>query len=245
MKLIDVSVSFKKKEVLKQVNLDLSKPGIYGVLGANGVGKTTLFKVMTGRLLFNGDMIRNKVSITYILSDFTEIKRIYNQLSKDTKRFSKSSFDYYVDLFNIDMKLKKYDIDKEQAALLIIALTLSIDSDIYLLDEPFNDLNAINRKKVIQAMIQLQEQGKTIIVSTHVVDVFENVFDQVILVTKVHKIIQMNIETLNQLSFSESKENAIGSIEYLGTRKYLHLTQSSSQNISLKQCYEAIVEGVL
>lgn len=240
----NLSVLYKKQEILKNVCIELTSPGIYGILGANAIGKTTLFKAITGRVLFRGKVERKQSSCAYIQCEKTEVGRVYKQLIRNKSRFSIEAFNEYVQLFTIDLKLKRFDLNNEQAALLVIALTLSIESEYYLLDEPLNDLNAINRRKVLQAIIQLRDRNKVILISSHVVEDFEHVFEQLILFKKNHEVLQINSDALDYLIFNDIKEAALGSRMYLGKRQYLHHQLVKSQTVSLKQCYEALVEGI-
>ncbi len=241
MKLIDVSVSFKKKEVLKQVNLDLSKPGIYGVLGANGVGKTTLFKVMTGRLLIKGEMIKQGW-VSYIKGKENNVTLQFQQLLSLSGRFNEGYCYQLMHYFNLEWDKKKR-LNQTEEAILLVCMTLSIDAEYYLFDEPFNDVDEQTRIKMIQLFIQTSEHKK-VLISSHIIDDLEQCLDYLVLFTMSEGIKMFPIEALRCMVFNTSKENAIGSISRLNQRLYLHETKEEQAMISLKDCYDAIVEGV-
>jgi ABC-2 type transport system ATP-binding protein len=205
LKIEDLHKSFKtgfipkKKKILKGISLKVGKGEIFGYLGPNGAGKTTTMKCLLG-LIFpeRGSMeilghphlsLRAKEQIGFL----PENPYFYDYLS------AHEFLDYYSRLFNIqkqekeekihsllqtvglqearDLQLRKFSRGMLQR--IGLAQALLNDPSLVLLDEPLGGLDPLGRKEIRDIIIGLKEKGKTVFLSSHILQDIEMICDQV------------------------------------------------------------------
>ena len=193
----DLYKSFKKKEILKGLNLNVNKGSIYGFLGKNGAGKTTTIKCLLG--LFrqtdgnsnilgygSGDLPEEaKARIGYIPqeNDLVEWMKV-SQLIRYTKIF----YDRWDDVIT-EKLLKRFEISEKdivgelstgQAQRLAVVLTLSFDPDVLILDEPVASLDPEGRRNFLETILDVAKDGKrTILLSSHITSDVERIADTI------------------------------------------------------------------
>lgn len=174
----DLIVSYGTNTVLRGINLTAEKPAVHGVAGLNGSGKTTLFGAISdyikteegsitldGRKILRGDtgyfMTEN-----YFYSNITgnEYLNIFGQTNDN---FSKEKMN---ELFKIPLGdvIETYS-NGMRKKLALLAL-LKQERRVYLLDEPFNGLDMESCKAVEIVINALKEKGKTVLVSSHILE---------------------------------------------------------------------------
>lgn len=178
----NLTMSFKKKVVLYNLNFSIKKGEIYGIVGNNGVGKTTLLKLICGLLKpTSGEIVFNDKDVK--IGALIESPGIYNDMSAFDNLKAKSI------LFGLKMKKEQIDdllefvglgdTEKKKAGKfsmgmkqrLGIALALMGDPDLLVLDEPINSLdpqgiNDVN--KIIKKIVS--ERNITVLISSHILD---------------------------------------------------------------------------
>ena len=192
-----------KKIAVKNVSFKAYSGEIFGILGPNGAGKTTtlrcistLIKPDTGKILINGNDIKEEFLVKHSLGFLT------NELKLEPQMTPNYAFNYFAKFYNIDDKtikdrreylFNKFGIDKfcevKYADLSTgmkqktsIAVSLAHNPDIIIFDEPTNGLDIITAKQVTDYLIELKEQGKTIIISTHIMSLVEKLCDRVLII---------------------------------------------------------------
>jgi len=195
----------KTKEKIKIAVDDLSfkayKGEIYGLLGPNGAGKTTTLRMLATLIKPNsGDAIIDGKSI---ISEPDEVRNKIGFMTSELKLedfFTPNFlFDYFGELHHIDKEVvkerkerlfKKFGIDKfaevkvgdlstgmKQKASLVISIVH--DPNIIIFDEPTNGLDVITAKSVTDFLVEMRNEGKTIILSTHIFSLVEKLCDRV------------------------------------------------------------------
>lgn len=201
MKLLSISnlsKKFDKKLALNNINLDIKKGEIIGLCGKNGAGKTTLIKLINGLLIpdtgtikVNGKLIgiESKKVISYLPD------RIYFNKKYTLKRIIKYFEDFYLDFneeralslfkeldLDINMKFAKMSKGMQEKALL--ALVLSRDADLYILDEPIGGVDPATREYILDKILGNFKENASIIISTHLISDIESILDDVIFIDK-------------------------------------------------------------
>ena len=195
----------KTNETLKVAVDDLSfsayEGEIYGLLGPNGAGKTTTLRMISTLIKPDkGDVIVDGYSVT---KNPDEVRRRIGFLTSELKLedfFTPNYlFDYFSELYKIDKEVslkrkeelfKKFEIDSFREVKIgdlstgmkqKVSLVISIvhDPNIIIFDEPTNGLDVITAKTVTDFLIELKNQGKTIILSTHIFSLVEKLCDRV------------------------------------------------------------------
>jgi ABC-2 type transport system ATP-binding protein len=186
----EVSKSFGKKLVLNQISLTVESGQIYGLIGPSGSGKTTLVKIIVGMDSPNqGDVqVLNTVvpnlkllqRIGYmaqsdaLYSDLTgeENLAFFASLFKLKKNVQKERIAYAADLVNLtaDLKKKVQNYSGGMKRRLSLAVALIQDPEVLILDEPTVGIDPELRQSIWAELFRLKKAGKTILVTTHVMD---------------------------------------------------------------------------
>ena len=172
------SKTYSNDIVLKNLELEITEPGLYGLIGKNGQGKTTLFKCALGLEKYEGKSYLGKEKVSLINTAFCPAEPIlYDELT--TEEFNKfyaklfmlePSKDYLFDLpkdklikqFSTGMKKKTY-----------LNALFQKDFLVYFLDEPFNGLD-IEANYILLNYLKEKSKTSIIIISSHIIDVLYN-----------------------------------------------------------------------
>ncbi len=183
----DLVKSYRSLNAVDHVNCCLEPGNIYALLGPNGSGKTTLMKMIaglikptSGEIIINGELLnhRSKAHITYMPTE----SYFYGYMKiKDVETYYKDFFeDFNADVFHellYKMELNFPDkvsrMSTGMLAKLKVALAMSRDSDIIMMDEPLNGIDMIAREYVARAIFEYTRGNKTVVVSSHLVDDLE------------------------------------------------------------------------
>ncbi len=190
-----VSKRYLLKQALTDIDLQIKKGSIVGLLGPNGSGKSTLLKMAAGLIYPSSGTIRvhgrepdvhNKNQVAYL----PEIDHLYGWMTvTETLRFISSFYsDWQADkaaemlvTMDLDGSQKVKNLSKGMRARLKLIAALSRNVPLVLLDEPFSGIDPPSRSKIIRSIINEYESGEqTIVLSTHSVNESEPMFDDVI-----------------------------------------------------------------
>ncbi len=202
VELKNVSKQFRQVIVLNNVSFTFKESTIYGVVGPNGIGKTTLFKSITGLTdIDSGEILINKASVStqqreavvshvsYLLSTGViqhltgwQNVQIFAQLYRIPQNKMENLFTEFDLQKAKHQKVKTYSLGMKQRLALIIAL-LHIKRKIIILDEPYLGLDPIGIQSLNIKLLNLKNQGYTILVSNHQLHESEKIFDTVLFLT--------------------------------------------------------------
>jgi len=215
----NLSKSFGKNEVLKNINLTLEKGKVYGIVGENGSGKTTLFRCITGLEMFEGE----------ILSPYKILKNHLGFLPTTPYYFPRITGREYLQLLcnarnikidNFDEK-NIFDLPLDQYALIystgmkkklaLIGILLQ-QNEVFILDEPFNGVDIQSNIIITEIIQKLKNLGKTIVISSHIFSTLSDTCDEIHLLKNgefVRKVFKDEFETLEKEMKAFSIGNAI------------------------------------
>lgn len=187
-----ISFAYNQQKVLKGLNLNVPKGSIYGFLGKNGAGKSTTIKLMLGLLncqegdfVVNGSSIRsereqvlNSVGCLIESPAFYQKFTAYENLKYNNfyyKDCDEKRIDELLELVDLsasrNKKVNKFSTGMYQR--LGIARALLNNPEILILDEPLNGLDPDGIHLIRKLILELQAQGKTIFLSSHILDEVE------------------------------------------------------------------------
>ncbi|QQK08235.1 ATP-binding cassette domain-containing protein [Miniphocaeibacter halophilus] len=231
LEIVDYSKKYGQKEVLKNINLKMEDSKVYGLIGNNGVGKTTLlqsisnFKIgYTGEIKFNNQTVLENQSvvedIVYISEDmfgeafYTEykIKKLFKILSTLYKNWDQEFNTYLVEKFNINLKSKYKKLSKGEKNLVNLVIGLTTRGKITIFDEPTSGLDAKTRYAFYQVLMEdLELNPRIVIISTHIIDEAANYFEDVIFLADKSVKIFDSVENINKnaKSFMGSPEKLV------------------------------------
>ena len=208
--------SYDDKQVLKDVNLKIPKGKIIGLLGKNGMGKTTLIKLIndlltptSGEVLINGKNpgVESKKIISY-LPEKTYIDR--EMKVKDAIKYFEEFYDNF-DSEKAKRLLKDLDLDenskiskmsKGMQEKLQLILVMSRNAQLYILDEPLGGVDPATRDYILDTILSNFNEGASVIISTHLIADIERILDEVIFIDKGQIIVTSSADELR------NKENA-------------------------------------
>lgn len=182
----NLSIAYQKNQpIINQLNLQLIPQTIHGLVGLNGAGKTTLLNSIYGiRKADQGSILSNdtpltKKDISYLV---TENYFYPNITAREyLNLFPNKSFDLdqWNQLFNLplDQVIDGFSTGmRKKTALLGI---LKQNKPIMILDEPFNGLDIETSRIIRSILLKLKAQGKTIIITSHIIETLTNLCDQI------------------------------------------------------------------
>ncbi len=180
IQVVDLHKSYNGPEVLCGVNMNVSEGTIFGLIGQNGAGKTTLLNILASVLPYDSGKVQCDATKLGYLPD---IPMFFDYMSageyidfligyKDSGRRN--------DLLNrvsIMPKMAIKGMSRGQKQRLGIAAALVKNPQIVLLDEPMSALDPVGREDVMQIMLQLKQEHRTIVFSTHILGDMERICD--------------------------------------------------------------------
>ncbi|MGN9163820.1 ABC transporter ATP-binding protein [Tissierellaceae bacterium HCP3S3_D8] len=208
----NLSKSYLNKKALNNLNLNIEKGKVVGILGPNGSGKTTLIKILTGilreskgEILIDGK--RPGVYTKSVVSYLPDRNFLYKWMSiQDAVNFYK---DFYKDFdenkaygllkfMKLEPDMKIDSLSKGMNEKLNLTLVLSRNAKVYILDEPIAGVDPVARDQILDAIIENYNKESTMIITTHLVRDMENIFDDVVFLKE--GIVEMmgNAETLRE-----------------------------------------------
>ena len=213
----DLTKFFGIKKVVDNVSFSVENGKILGVLGKNGAGKSTTFRMILnilepdeGEVLYNGEKIDSKVSdkIGYLpeVGSLIDSYTVYEQCmyygkmkSMSEEQIKKNMFDL-LERFSIveyaNMKIKELSKGKKKKIQFIISILH--DPDLIILDEPFSGLDPVSVEYFKNVILELKEKGKTIIFSSHVMSQVEMLCEDVLIIDKGKVILNCNLNDIKQ-----------------------------------------------
>lgn len=219
---------FGKLVVLDGLDLEISKGGIFAILGPNGSGKTTLIKCLLGMVIPNkGDIIFEKKSVLRewaYRNNLNYLPQIANfppnltvlELIKMVKnlRPKTANEQELIELFGLksflDKKLGNLSGGTKQKVNIVLAFMF--DSDLIVLDEPTNGLDPIaliHLKKIIQ---KEKDKGKTILITTHIMSFVDEVADEIVFLLDGKIYFKGTVDALKKQTNNDNLEHAIANL---------------------------------
>ena len=193
----NLSMGYKHK-VLDDLNLELEKGQIVGLVGPNGAGKSTLLRILAGlEMTYKGSVIIDGEEISYktgeilsyqpdrfALSEKLSVKEVVKTYKLFFKDFDEEKFYKLMKEFNLPVKAKVKEMSKGMREKMQIALSFSRKAEIFLLDEPISGVDPSARKAIIQTILNNFEEDNLIIVSTHLINQIEPLLDRVLFLSE-------------------------------------------------------------
>jgi ABC-type multidrug transport system, ATPase component len=232
----NLNFSYSNTPVFSGLTMKLEAGKIYGLLGQNGVGKTTLLKIMAGLLKVdpNACTIPGWIpferkpgflsDMYFIPEDFVGPDTVVNQYAKLRGEFypkyDENKFKMLLSEFEVDGTKKFTKLSFGQQKKAILSFALSTNTKLLLMDEPSNGLDIPSKTQFRKAMSQSANDESCIVISTHQVRDLENLIDPIVILDNNGLILNESIERISEkLSFRLStkiEEHAIYNEPTLG-----------------------------
>ncbi len=241
LKLNSVSKYFGDYKATNDVSFSVQKGAIFGLLGPNGAGKTTIIRQITniyypdsGEILLFGESVSSKHQ--NMMGYLPEERGLYKKLKVieqliyfgELKGLSKKEAEKRARLWLIklgandwiDKKIQELSKGMQQKIQFIS--TILHDPEFLILDEPFSGFDPVNAELLKDIILELKSQGKTIILSTHVMSQVEELCDEIVLINRGKIILEGKVREIKK-SFGRNNLK----IEFDGSDEFLNGIDSS------------------
>ena len=208
-----------QKKIFDNLNLSLEAGHIYGLLGKNGMGKTTLLKIISGLRFCNRGSVevfgqKPEQRNPEILADIyfvTEEMDIPSVNVRDYVKiyapfypnFSETDFENYLRQFEIsDMEQKLTKMSHGQKKKVLVSFALATNTKLLIMDEPTNGMDIPSKSSFRKVVASAITDDKTFIISTHQVRDLQNVIDAVLVLDNGKILLNADINTIcDRLTF--------------------------------------------
>lgn len=197
---------YGKRPVIKDINFELRKGEIVGLIGLNGAGKSTTIKhmlglltPMEGQLTISGIDIKQDVeSYRRKLSYIPESPVIYDELTLQ-EHINMTAMAYNINkeeamkrarlllkIFRLENELDIFPshFSKGMKQKVMIICAFIVDPDLYIIDEPFLGLDPLGIQSMLDLMVEKKEEERTVLMSTHILATAEKYCDRFLIMDK-------------------------------------------------------------
>jgi ABC-2 type transport system ATP-binding protein len=208
----NISKNFGEFQALSGVSIQVPKHSIFGLLGPNGAGKTTLIRIINqitmpdvGHVILDGEPLKPE-HVQYI-GYLPEERGLYKsmkvgeqalylaQLKGLSYRQAKQRLNHWFEKFEIshwwDKKIE--ELSKGMAQKIQFIVTVLHQPKLLIFDEPFSGFDPINANLIKDEILQLRDEGATVIFSTHRMESVEELCDHIALIHQSKKILDGNL----------------------------------------------------
>jgi ABC-2 type transport system ATP-binding protein len=217
VKVDHVSKSFGDFTAVTDLTLEVRAGRIFGLLGPNGAGKTTSIRMIVnitapdaGTIHLFGEQINSRIQdrIGYLPEErglyksmrVWEQLRFFAQLKNVTGKDALHRIDMWLDRLKLsEWKQKKTrDLSKGMQQKIQFISAVLHDPDLVILDEPFSGLDPLNVELLKDVVLNLKRAGKTVIFSTHAMDIAERICDDICLINRSRKVLEGSIRAVKK-----------------------------------------------
>ncbi|MDM0962171.1 ABC transporter ATP-binding protein [Clostridium perfringens] len=212
IEVVGVKKKFRRKKVLENITFNVKKGEITALLGLNGVGKSTLLKIIMGlvkqdegEVLFNGEKLNYKTyeNIAFVpdvLNTYGDmkIKDAFEYMSMMYEKWDMDKAYKMLKDFKLTDDLKINKLSKGNIARVKLILGFARHPEYLLLDEPFSGIDIFTREKFIESLIGYMDNDIGILLTTHELKEVENIVDKVVFLSDGNIKIEFYVEDVRE-----------------------------------------------
>ena len=200
IKINNLDFAYNNTQVFKNISLEFEKGNIYGLLGENGVGKTTLLKLICGlqkpqhgSVTVDGltpsmrqpQFLQNVYFLPEeVITEDTTPEKFIQKIGVFYPRYDFALFNQLMKELEVDLSKKFNELSHGQKKKALLACALSLQTDYLFLDEPTNGLDIPSKALFRKVISQYCNDETTVIISTHQVKDVENLIDPIIILDR-------------------------------------------------------------
>ena len=221
----NLSFAYRKKPVFNGLNLRFEAGHVYGLLGKNGTGKSSLLRNIAGLLApqkgsisVNGQTPFRRLPVfledvfmvpeEFYLPDIT-IPAFIKHYAPFYPRFNQQQFRNYISVFDIPADSTLQSMSYGQKKKVLISFALATNAGVLLMDEPTNGLDILSKSQFRKILVEALDDQRCIIISTHQVKDLENLIDRITIIDEGKILFDENVEEITKkLSFRFAYDEA-------------------------------------
>lgn len=187
--------NYGRGPVLQSLNLTINSGRIVGVMGPNGCGKTTMFKIFAGlisdyqgKVTIDGQQpgVYTKSIVSYLpektyLSDWMRARDAISMFADFYSDFDRAKAEEMLRQFHLEGGMRLKAMSKGMQEKLQLILVMSRAAKLYILDEPLSGVDPAARDSILDIILKNYSDNSTVLLSTHLIYDVERIFDDVIL----------------------------------------------------------------
>ncbi|TDH21614.1 ABC transporter ATP-binding protein [Segetibacter sp. 3557_3] len=264
IKIKNLHFAYKKRKIFNGLSLSLKAGHIYGLLGKNGTGKSTLLRCIIG-LLFpdegtievmgmtpgkrHPDFLHNVfiVAEEFYLPDVS-VERFVKLNAPFYPNFSQEQFMQYLDEFEIPQENTLQNMSYGQKKKVLISFGLACNTALLLMDEPTNGLDIMSKSKFRKVIAGAVDENKCIVISTHQVKDLESLIDRITIIDEGKILFDQTIDSINRqiqfkISFDQQEiaESLYKEPSLQGLAIVTANTEVEDTRLDLELLYKAVV----
>ncbi|MBC8217814.1 MAG: ABC transporter ATP-binding protein [Planctomycetes bacterium] len=207
---------FDGRCVLDGISFSVPAGCIYGLLGRNGAGKTTIIRILLGLepptrgrtslLESESNHLSAKtrgrigcVAEGHNLIQNYKVSRLVKLCKDLSAQWDDESFDRLMETFRLPRDRKIKDLSMGMRAQLNLALAMAIDPELLILDDPTLGLDTVARRQFLELVIEvIQQQGRTVLFSSHILSDVERIADRIGILSCGRLVVDCPLEQLKE-----------------------------------------------
>lgn len=216
LKLENVKKSYGDKTVVDNISLEIDKPGVFGLLGTNGAGKTTTIRMIlgiikkdSGEITWNGKTVERKnVNFGYLPEErgIYPKTKIYEQLLyfAKLKGMDNKEADISIKKWTEKLKVSEYlnmtaeKLSKGNQQKIQFISAILHEPELIVLDEPFSGLDPVNAELLKNVILELVNEGKYIIMSSHQMTSIEEFCTDLLILNRGKTVLKGNLKEIKE-----------------------------------------------
>lgn len=257
-----VDFKYKKKQVFKQLNLTFETGHLYGLLGKNGTGKSTMFRLLCGLLKpQHGKVVtfgykayeRNPEMLSKIFllpEEFHVPPVLVSEFAKSLgpfyPNFDNELFLRLLEDFQIPASNHLTEMSLGQKKKALIAFSLATNTELLLMDEPTNGLDILSKVQFKKVIHSIARPDKCIVISTHQVKDIENLADRMAVIDEGVVLFDKPLSVIEQkLKFSIAHERMDDVIYQDETIRGFETIELNSEGVKSKADLEVLYKAIM
>ena len=223
---------FERTLAVNNISFSVEKGKIFGIVGRNGAGKSTIFRMIlnlikptSGSITYNGEKIDSKLldKVGYLpeegslIPSYTvlELCEYYGVLKLMSLEDIRKNLIKWLEIFNITDFLNKKikDLSKGNKQKVQFIVSVLHNPEILILDEPFSGLDPISVEELKNAILKLRDENKIIIFSSHIMEQIEDLCESIMIINKGSSLLQGNLnDIVANYEINGQKNNSLNDI---------------------------------
>ena len=214
LKVENVSKHFGNKLAVDNISFEINEPGVFGLLGTNGAGKSTTIRMIlgilkkdSGNITWNGKTVERKnINFGYLPEErgIYPKTKIYEQLLffAELKGMKKEEATKEIDYWMGRLKVEEYKnmlaekLSKGNQQKIQFIISILHNPELIVLDEPFSGLDPVNTEMLREVILELVEKGKYVVMSSHQMTSIEEFCKDIVIINKGKTVLKGNLQEI-------------------------------------------------